>query len=59
MTDLREISFYLGVNIKWDRSKKTLEIDQSQYVLQIVKHFGLSDAHPLHTPLPAGAEVNL
>ena len=29
MTDLGEISSYLGVNIKCDRSKKQIEIDQS------------------------------
>ena len=59
MTDLGEISSYLGVNIKRNRSKRTLEIDQSQYVLQIVKCFGLSDAHPPRTPLPTSANVDL
>ena len=59
MTDLREISSYLGVNIKCDRSKKQMEIDQSQYILQIINRFGLSDANSMHTPLPLGVDVHL
>ena len=34
-------------------------INQSQYILEIVNRFRLSDAHPMHTPLPSGAEVHL
>src|SRR5882757_832549 len=59
MTDLGEIESYLGVWIKQDRSNKRLEIDQSRYVLEIVNRFGLSDAHPVHTPLPTGADMFL
>jgi hypothetical protein len=59
MTDLREINSYLGVNIKWNRSIKHLEIDQSCYVIEIVNHFGLLEANPTHTPLPSGADVHL
>jgi hypothetical protein len=58
MTDLGEISFYLGVNIKRDRSNKRLEIDQSRYVDEIVNRFGLSDANPVCTPLPSGTDVH-
>jgi hypothetical protein len=59
MTDLGKIESYLGVNIKRDRSLKRLEIDQSQYLRDIISRFGLSDANPTRTPLPAGAETHL
>jgi len=59
MTDLGEIESYLGVRIKRDRSNKRLEIDQSRYILEIVDRFGLSDAHPVCTPLPTGADMFL
>ena len=59
MTDLGKINSYLGVRITRDQSISHLEIDQSRYILEIVNRFGLSDAHPTHTPLPSGAEVHL
>jgi transposase InsO family protein len=59
MTDLGEITSYLGVNIKRDRSQKRLEIDQSHYIVEIVSRFGLADANPAPTPLPSGAESHL
>jgi hypothetical protein len=59
MTDLGEIDSYLGVRITRDRSLKRLEIDQSRYISEIVDRFGMADANPARTPLPAGAEVHL
>lgn len=59
MTDLGEIKSYLEVNIKCNRSLKRLEIDQSQYLREIISRFGLSDTNPTCTPLPAGAEMHL
>jgi hypothetical protein len=59
MTDLGEIDSYLGVNITRDWSVKLLEIDQSCYIWEIVNCFGMSDANPVHTPLPSGAETHL
>jgi hypothetical protein len=59
MTDLREIESYLGVRIIRDRLLKTLKIDQSCYVHEIIEHFGMVDSNPARTPLPAGAETHL
>ena len=59
MTDLGEIDSYLGVKITRDRSIKRLDIDQSRYVLEVLSRFGLADANPTRTPLPAGAEAHL
>ena len=57
ITDLGEISSYLRVNIKCNRSKKQIEINQSQYILQIINCFGLLDANSMHISLPLGMDV--
>jgi Reverse transcriptase (RNA-dependent DNA polymerase) len=59
MTDLRQINSYLGVQITQNRSIKHLEIDQSYYILEIIKHFRLADTNLAHTLLPTGTETHL
>jgi hypothetical protein len=59
MTDLGEIQSYLGVNIIRDRANRTMDIDQKEYVQTIVERFGMRDANPVYTPLPAGCEDHL
>jgi hypothetical protein len=59
MTDLGEIQSYLGVNITRDRANRTMEIDQKEYIQTIVERFGMRDANPVYTPLPAGCEDHL
>jgi transposase InsO family protein len=59
ITDLGEIASYLGVRITRDRSRKRIEIDQSGYIKDIIDRFGMADANPHNTPLPAGAETHL
>jgi hypothetical protein len=59
MTDLGEITAYLGMHIVRDRPNKIMYIDQSAYVSEILEHFGMVDANTHNTPLPAGAEVHL
>ena len=59
VTDLGNIESYLGIRILRDRSNKSLTIDQSRYIKDILDRFGMTDANPNHTPLPAGADVHL
>src|SRR5882757_4386648 len=59
MTDLGEIQSYLGMRISRDRSQKRLEIDQSGYIKDVLDRFGMADANPHPTPLPAGADAHL
>jgi hypothetical protein len=59
MTDIGEIQSYLGVNIIRDRANRTMEIDQKEYVQTRVERFGMRDANPVYTPLPAGCEDHL
>jgi hypothetical protein len=59
MSDLREIESYLGVRITRDRKLRRLEIDQSGYLKGVLERFGMADANPHNTLLPAGAEEHL
>jgi Reverse transcriptase (RNA-dependent DNA polymerase) len=53
ITNLGEIASYLSVCITCNRSQKRLEIDQSGYIKDVLNHFGMADANPHNTPLPA------
>ena len=59
MSDLREITSYLGICITWDHSLRRLEIDQSGYLTDVLERFGMSNATPHNTPLPASADEHL
>ncbi len=59
MTDMGEIQSYLSVNITRDRANCTMEINQKDYIQQVVERFGMRDANPVYTPLPAGTEAHL
>ena len=59
ITDLGEISSYLGIRITCDCSKKRLDIDQSGYIKDLLDRFNMVDANPHKTPLPAGTDVHL
>jgi hypothetical protein len=58
-SDLKEIESYLGIHITCDCAHKRLEIDQSGYLSDVLEHFGMADASPHNTPLPAGADAHL
>ncbi len=59
MTDMGEIQSYFSVNITRDRANHTMEINQTDYIQQVVERFGMRDANPVYTPLPAGVEAHL
>ena len=59
MSDLGEIQSYLGMRIVRNRADKITEIDQSGYISDILERFGMTNANPHSTPLPAGADVHL
>ena len=48
MTDMGNLSYCLGIGVR--QGEGWLQIQQRQYLLNIVKRFGLEDAHPVATP---------
>jgi len=55
MDDMQEISNFLGMKIGYDMARSTLKINQSKYVKDLLKRFGMEDCKPSLVPL----ETNL
>lgn len=53
MTDLGDVSHYLGMEIRRDREKGTLMLLQTAY-LKVVERFGMAKCNPSTTPMDSG-----
>ena len=54
MTDLGEVKSVLGMAVKRNRKEGILTIDQSSYVQNVLKRFGMDNCNPVSTPLEPG-----
>lgn len=50
MKDLGELRWILGMEIRRDRSKRTLEVLQTPYIDSVLEKFSMSDCKPIDTP---------
>ncbi|CAI7844075.1 unnamed protein product [Closterium sp. NIES-54] len=50
-TDLGELRSYLGLQIIWDRARRTITLTQSHMVHQVLQRFGFRFSSPQPTPL--------
>ncbi|CAI7737096.1 unnamed protein product [Closterium sp. NIES-53] len=50
-TDLGELHSYLGLQITWDRARRTITLTQSHMVQQVLQHFNFTYSSPQATPL--------
>ena len=57
LTDLGEVSHFLGMAVQRDRPKRLVTLSQSQYAKEILTRFNLESAKPRTTPLPAGLKL--
>ena len=55
LTDLGEIHWYLGFEVKCDRSARTVSINQQAYIDSMTEKFKLTNAKPIGTPMEPGA----
>ena len=55
MSDLGELAWILGIQVKRDRISKTITLSQAAYVDSVVKRFNLTSASPLQTPINPSA----
>lgn len=51
MSDLGELHWLLGIEVKRDYEAQTISLSQRSYIQSIVDRYGLSDAKPLSMPL--------
>ena len=52
--DLGATEFLLGVGITRDRPKRTIMLHQRQFILDMLDRYGMSDCHPVQTPMSPG-----
>lgn len=57
MTDLGDLSYFLGLEVKQEGGRVT--VSQRGYVESILKRFGMQDCKPAHTPLCLSGLENL
>lgn len=55
--NLGPVQNYLGIRVTRDRVKGTLTLDQSVYIKNVLKKFGMSDCKPVSTPMQSGFKL--
>ena len=58
LKELGPSSLLLAVAIGRDRSKRLLTLSQQQFIEDVLERFGMSDCHPVTTPLDSGARLS-
>lgn len=53
-TDLGEPKMLLGIQLKRNPEDKSIKIYQEQYILKILRRFGMENCNPANTPLAPG-----
>jgi hypothetical protein len=51
MKDLGVLGFVLGMEVRRDRARRTLEIRQTAYVDRMLERFGMGECRPVATPM--------
>ena len=57
LTDLGEISFYLGLRITRDRKTRSISLDQEKYIQDVLSRFQMSSCTPANTPFASGTDL--
>ena len=58
MKRLGPTNYLLGIKIDYDRKGRTIQLSQSQYILDMLKRFNLLDCHPVYTPMEHGIQLS-
>ncbi len=58
VTDLGELHWLLGMEIKRDRDARTLHISQKSYIEGILRRYGMDDHKPLSTPMDPNVHLS-
>ncbi|CAI7869942.1 unnamed protein product [Closterium sp. NIES-54] len=57
-TDLGELRSYLGLQITWDKARRTITLTQSHMVHQVLQRSGFQFSSPQPTPLSTGHSLS-
>ena len=58
ITDMGELHWLLGIEVKRDREARTILLSQRSYINSIVCHFGFEDLKPITTPMDPNAKLS-
>lgn len=58
LKDLGPTSFLLGVQVIYDQKKRTLQLSQRQYIIDLLKRFEMADCKPVTTPMEPGLRLS-
>ena len=58
LRDLGETSYLLGVSIRRDRANRRIYLSQKQYILDVLKRFGMEKCHTVDTPMTPGLKLS-
>jgi hypothetical protein len=59
MKDLSASNFILGMEIKRDRKKRKLWLNQRKYVETILHRFNMQECKPIKAPIPIGVKLSM
>ncbi|XP_058791687.1 uncharacterized protein LOC131664504 [Phymastichus coffea] len=59
MTDLGEPQKFLGIRIRRDKERKIMQLDQTEYIDNMLRKFGFENMHPTRTPMVTNQVNNL
>lgn len=54
MTDLGEVSHYLGIEVDVSADKSTITLRQTTYIKKVLSRFNMLDSRPVSTPMEPG-----
>ena len=58
MKDLGAANYILGMEIKRDRAKRKLWLNQRKHVETILQRFNMQDSKPVKVPIPVGVRLS-
>ena len=51
ITDLGELHYILGIQIKCDHTARTISLNQTAYICDVLERFGMENSNPVSMPL--------
>ena len=58
VTDLGELHWLLGIEVKRDRETRTISLSQRSYIDAIIRRFSLKDSKPISTPMDPNSKIS-
>jgi hypothetical protein len=58
ITDLGELHWFLGIEIRRDREKQTIHLSQWSYIDSILRRYNLQDLKPVSTPMETQTKLS-